>query len=230
MATKQLPLKAIAFSTTKARTKIAALILEHSIASANSLWAAYDLARVNRGKPRGITTDQEQDLLRAMVVAAATGLDACLKRLIRDCVPMLIHSSERVHEAFEKFVMRHLQSGEGTISAKLLARALAAPHVQSQLIEEYVYDLTGDSLQSAEQLMKACAALGADEKACVGDFAQVKAIFSARNQIVHELDMNFDHPIRKRRVRTQADMKGYAERLLAISLAIVKDADGRFEA
>lgn len=227
MAAAHPPLKASPFSPKSERTKIPALILEHSIASANALWLAYDLARVNRGKPRGITTDQEQDLLRAMVIAAASGLDACLKRLLRDCVPMLIHSSEKVHEAFEKFVQRHLQSGEGVISAKVLARTLAAPHPQSQLIEEYVYDLTGDSLQSAEQVMKACAALGADEKHCVGDFGKLKAIFSARNQMIHELDMNFEHPIRKRRVRTQADMKGYAERLLDISHAIVKDVDGR---
>lgn len=224
------PLKATTFSTTKEKTKIPALILEYSTESANALWLAYDLARVNRGKPRGITTDQEQDLLRAMVIAAASGLDACLKRLLRDCVPILIHSSDKVHEAFEKFVLRHLQSGEGVISAKVLARTLAAPHAQGQLIDEYVYDLTGDSLQSAEQVMRACAALGADEKTCVGDFTKLKAIFSARNQMVHELDMNFDHPIRKRRVRTQADMKGYAERLLGVSYAIVKDVDARIEA
>lgn len=230
MPKKHLPLKAAIFVTVNDNTKIAALILEHSIASANSLWAAYDLARLNRGKPRGITTDQEQDLLRAMVVAAAAGLDACLKRLIKDCVPLLIHKSARVHESFEKFVMRHLQSGEGNISAKILARALAAPHAQTQLIDDYVYDLTGDSLQSGEQLLKACAALGANDKTCLGDIAEIKTIFSARNQMIHELDMNLDHPIRKRRVRTQSDMKRYAERLLAISFEIIKDVDARVEA
>lgn len=224
------PLKTTPFSSTKERTKTAALILEHSVESANSMWAAYDLARVNRGKPRGITTDQEQDLLRAMVIAAASGLDACLKRLILDCLPTLVQDAPEVHDSFEKFVLRHLQSGEGAVSAKLLAKTLSASDAQLHLIEQYVYDLTGDSLQSAEQLMKACAALGADAKVCIGDFAEVKAIFAARNQMIHELDMNLDHPIRKRRVRTQADMKGYAERLLAISRAIVSDVDGRIEA
>lgn len=222
-------LKASPFESAKAQTKTAALILEHSVESANSLWAAYDLARVNRGKPRGITTDQEQDLLRAMVIAAASGLDACLKRLIRDCLPRLITDSGDVHDAFEKFVARHLQSGEGVISVKLLAKTLAAGDAQRHLIEQYVYDLTGDSLQSADQLLRACSAVGADSKTCVGDIADVKKIFAARNQMVHELDMNLDHPIRKRRVRTQADMKRYAERLLAISRAIVCDVDKRVE-
>lgn len=227
LAPKHLPLKTVAFTAAKSQTKTAALILEHSVDSANSLWAAYDLARVNRGKPRGITTDQEQDLLRAMVVAAASGLDACLKRLIRDCLPDLVKESGDVHDAFERFVARHLQSGEGIISAKLLAKTLAAGDAQRHLIEQYVYDLTGDSLQSADQLMKTCSALGADPKACIGDVTEVRKIFAARNQMIHELDMNLDHPIRKRRVRTQADMKGYAERLLVISRAIVSDVDGR---
>lgn len=221
------PLKASPFTSAKAQTKTAALILEHSVESANSLWAAYDLARMNRGKPRGITTDQEQDLLRAMVIAAASGLDASLKRLIRDCLPHLIKDSGDVHEAFEKFVARYLQSGEGAISTKHLARTLAAGDAQLHLIGQYVYDLTGDSLQSADQLLKTCAAVGADAKACVGDIADVKKIFAARNQMIHELDMNLEHPIRKRRVRTQADMKRYAERLLAISRAIVHDVDKR---
>jgi len=226
-APKHLPLKIVPLIATKAETKTAALILEHSVDSANSLWAAYDLARVNRGKPRGITTDQEQDLLRAMVVAAASGLDACLKRLIRDCLPTLVEKSGDVHDAFEKFVARHIQSGEGLISAKLLAKTLAAGDTQRHLIEQYVFDLTGDSLQSADQLMKTCSALGADAKACIGDLSEVRKIFAARNQMIHELDMNLDHPIRKRRVRTQADMKGYAERLLEISRAIVSDVDNR---
>jgi hypothetical protein len=223
-------LKASPFSPAKAQSKTAALILEHSVESANSLWAAYDLARVNRGKPRGITTDQEQDLLRAMVIAAASGLDACLKRLIRDCLPHLIKESGDVHDAFEKFVARHLQAGEGVISTKLLAKTLAAGDAQRHLIEQYVYDLTGDSLQSADQLLKTCSAVGADPRTCVGDLVEVKKIFAARNQMIHELDMNLDHPIRKRRVRTQADMKRYAERLLAISRGIVSDVDKRVEA
>ncbi len=229
MAVKHQPLSTVPFASTKESTKTAGLILEYSVASANSLWAAYDLARVNRGKPRGITTDQEQDLLRAMVVAAASGLDACLKRLILDCVPILVQDSAEVHDKFEKFVARHLQSGDGILSPKVLAKVLAASDSQLHLIERYVYDLTGDSLQSGDQLLKVCAALGADEKVCVGDFAQIKSIFSVRNQMIHELDMNLRHPVRKRNVRKQADMKGYAERLLAISTAILSDVDDRIE-
>jgi hypothetical protein len=194
------------------------------------LWAAYDLARVNRGKPRGITTHQEQDILRAMVVSAASGLDASLKQLIRECLPLLLEFFEPVHQAFEKFVQRHLQGGEVeviSVSSKVLARILTSPDPRKQLVELYIYELTGDSLQSVDQLLKAGAALGIDTKPLLGDLKSLKSIFSVRNQIIHELDMNLGSSNRKRRVRGQADMKGYAERLLSISAAIVKDVNCR---
>jgi hypothetical protein len=211
------------------KTKTAALIYEYSVESANALWAAYDLARVNRGKPRGITTDQEQDILRAMLIAAASGLDASIKQLIRDCLQALL-VKEDVQAAFEKFVQRHLQGGEAEsndLSAKVLAKIISAPDPQKQLIDRYVYELTGDSLQSAEQLLKVCAALGVDSKPILGDLKTLKSIFAARNQMIHELDMNLSSPNRKRRVRGQADMQGYAERLIKISAEIVADVDSR---
>ena len=132
--------------------------------------------------------------------------------------------------AFEKFVQRYLQGGEAEgndLSAKILAKIIAAPDPQKQLINRYVYELTGDSLQSAEQLLKVCAALGVDSKPILGDVKTLKSIFAARNQMIHELDMNLISPNRKRRVRGQADMQGYAERLIKISAEIVTDVDSR---
>src|SRR5260370_12012540 len=172
------------------QAKISALIYEYSVASANALWAAYDLARDSRGKPRGITTDQEQDILRAMLVAAASGLDGALKQLIRDALPNLISKYDSVHDAFEKFAQKRLQIGDADatsgVSPKILARMLAAANPRTQLIEDYVYELTGDSLQSPEQLFKTCAAPGADAKAAIGDATTLKQVFVARNRIIHE--------------------------------------------
>lgn len=213
-----------------ASTKVAATIYEYAVISANSTWAAYDLARLNRGKPRGITTDQEQDLLRAMLVFAASGLDATLKRLVVDALPILVVSNDTVHDAFEKFCQKRLQSGDAEIigvAPKILARILAASNPQQQLIQDYVTELTGDSLQSVDQLFRVCAALGANQKSTVGDAKELKQVFVARNEIVHEFDMNLAHPTRKRTVRKQDDMQTYTERLLGVSAAIITDVDKR---
>lgn len=210
-------------------TEKASVIYEYAVASATSLWLAFDLAKHNRGNPRGITTDQEQDLLRAMLVMAASGLDAALKQLIRECLPALVACSDGVHTQFEKFTLRRLQGAEDATSAgpnlKFLAKVLAAPDHQASLIDSYVYELTGESLQSAQQVLKTAAALGLDSKAIVPDQSTLKAVFTTRNQIIHELDMNLTGPVRKRRVRSQTQMKKDAELLLATAARAIEAVD-----
>ena len=76
----------------------AAIILKVSHESADALLKAFELAQTGRGAPRGMTTDEEQDLLRAMLVMAAAGLDSMLKRLIRDCMPSLVKANPQVRE------------------------------------------------------------------------------------------------------------------------------------
>jgi hypothetical protein len=216
----------------RAEATPAALIYQYSVASANALWAAYDLARDSRGKPRGITTDQEQDILRAMLVAAGSGLDGAIKQLIRDALPELIKKHDAVHDAFEKFTQKRLQIGEADgisgVSPKVLSRILASPDPLARLIRDYSDDLTGDSLQSTEQLFKVCNALGASQNP-IGDPATLKKVFIARNQIIHELDMNLGSLNRKRRVRNQQNMQTYSERLLKICFDIIQDVDGRLD-
>ena len=214
------------------RARDAALIYEYSVESANALWAAYDLARENRGKPRGITTDQEQDLLRAMLVAAASGLDAALKQLIRDALPSMIKRNTAVHKEFERFAQKRISikdpEGDSVVSAKILARILAAPDPQKRLIEDYIFELTGDSLQSPDQLFKVCNVFDLDVKE-LNEKEALKAVFIARNQIIHELDMNLDSPNRKRRLRSQADMQAYAELLLKLCHSIISATDAQFD-
>lgn len=219
-------------STSRPQTEKAAIIYEYTVISTNSLWSAFELAKSNRGNPRGITTDQEQDLLRAMLVMAASGLDSTLKQLIRDCIASLIKKSEDVHEPFERFTQRRLQSDDSSplASAKFLAKVLASPHPQSALIEDYTIELTGDSLQSAEQVLKVIAAFALEQKRIVPDVVKLKEAFRTRNQIIHELDMNLSGAKRKRRVRGQAELKSATELLLATCRHFVEGVDARLGA
>jgi hypothetical protein len=230
VSTPHKPLATITLDAKCVQVEVSASIYEYSVESANALWSAYDLARLNRGKPRGMTTDQEQDLLRAMLVASASGLDGALKRLIRDALPDLIKRSTPAYEALETFAQRYVQSGAGEgagISAKRMARLLAAHSPQERLIQEYVKELTGDSLQSPDQLFKVCGALGGNAQTLVGDAKALKAVFDARNQIIHELDMNLTSAKRKRRTRSQTTMKEYSEKLLRLCASVISDTDSR---
>lgn len=128
-----------------------ALIFEYTHASASSLIVAFDDAKTKRGNPRGVLTDQEQDILRAALVMCCAGVDAALKQAIRDCFEHLLERSNLVREGFEKFIRKRI-SGEGDVlelasGAKFLSVVLAEKEPRRKIVEEYIRELTGDSLQ-----------------------------------------------------------------------------------
>jgi hypothetical protein len=206
----------------------AALILERTHNSASAILEALELVRAGRGRPRGVLTDNEQDLLRAMLVMAAAGLDSMLKQLIRDALPSLVRADDSVREELEKFIARSIR-GEAEIpesgSAKFLARVLASESPQAKVIEAYIQELTGGSLQSVAELSRVTAALGARGVAI--DQRLLKPIFDVRNRIIHELDINLDGDRRRRHDRGIDDMKRSANVLLEIAENILRAVDER---
>lgn len=204
-------------------------IYEYTYTAASSLLTAFDDAKEKRGNPRGILTDQEQDILRAALVMSCAGLDAALKQAIRDCLETLLEKDKQVREGFEKFIKKRI-SGEGDVielasGAKFLALVLAEREPRKRLIEEYIKELTGESLQSAEEILRTTAALGLEHKALGLDIPRLKDIFGIRNKIIHELDIDLEAPKRKRRVRSQADLLDNSDLLLSVTKAIVEGLD-----
>src|SRR5262245_15398576 len=65
--------------------------------------------RTRRERGGGALTDAEQDLLRAMLVFAAAGLDSLLKRLIRDALGSLAERDADVQRELEAFVSRRIR-------------------------------------------------------------------------------------------------------------------------
>jgi hypothetical protein len=200
----------------------AALILEHTHESVAALLKAFDLARSVRGgkKPsRGMTTDEEQDLLRAMLVMAAAGLDSMTKQLIRDALPLIVHSNERARDGLEKYLARQLTGDVELITAgrspKFVAMLLSSSDLPQRAAAKYVEHLTAASLQSAEELLKIGAAFGLTGAELTTDFQTLRPIFGVRNKIVHELDIDLTGARRKRNLRGKADLVRYSNALLA---------------
>jgi len=208
----------------------AKLILETAHASASALLKAYELARAQRGRPRGMTTDNEQDLLRSMLVMTAAGLDAIAKQLITDALPSLLDVDDKAQNSFEKFLARRLGSDSSSsvlVGARLLAAALATRAPQARLIQEYVGQLVGGSLQSTDSLFEVAAALGVDPASIHLDPARLRPIFETRNRIIHELDINLNSPRRTRNVRSQQEMIRGCEHLFRLASALVASVDKR---
>ena len=209
----------------------AALIYEYSHASATSLLNAFDDAKQKRGNKRGVLTDQEQDILRAALVMSCAGMDGALKQAIRDCLPHLLDKDDSVRDGFEKFIRRRIgREGDDTElggGTKFLAEILADGNPRKRLIEAYILELTGDSLQSAEQVMRAASALGMEHNDLKLDIRSLKAIFGLRNKIIHELDIDLDAPKRKRKVRSQADLLDNTDFVLGVTRMILQELNKR---
>lgn len=209
----------------------AALIYSYTHTAASSLLLAFDDAKTKRGNRRGVLTDQEQDILRAALVMCCAGLDAAIKQVIRDCIDELLEKDAQVREGFEKFIRKRI-SGEGDVlelasGAKFMALVLSDKKPRRRLIEEYIKELTGESLQSAEEVLRTATALGIDHKALKLDIPKLKEIFRIRNKIIHELDIDLEAPKRKRRVRSQADLLDNSDHILSVTIKVLEAVDAK---
>jgi hypothetical protein len=141
------------------------------------------------GRRRARTPNSpEEDQLRAAIVFTGAGLDATLKQLIRDTLVHLIIQNDQAHKKFEAFAAKRVGTGE-IADTKMIARYLVAANPRQQLIEDYVYDLTGSSLQSAQQVYATAAALGIEDADLRSRISHLTDLFTARNQVSHELDL-----------------------------------------
>lgn len=207
-------------NVTKSEIQDARTILEYAHTSASAILKAYGLAKDQRGAPRGMTTDEEQDLLRAMLVMAAAGLDGMLKQLIRDSMPTLAALDGDVRTNLQKFITRQIrgepETPDLTPGAKFLGKILAASSHHVQVIEEWIGYLTAGSLQSPRELFKISEAFSLNPKTIPLNREMLKEIFEIRNNIIHELDIDLSGDRRKRNLRRQTDMIRYANDLFTV--------------
>jgi hypothetical protein len=148
-----------------------------------------ELRRAETGDVRGRLTSPEEDQLRAAIVFTGAGLDATLKQLIRDTLPSLLELNDQAHKKFETFAAQRLGTTAQIADTRMIARYLVAPNPREQLIEDYIYELTGSSLQSAQQVDATAGALGIEDSDLRKRINGLGDLFRARNQVSHELDL-----------------------------------------
>jgi len=165
-------------------------------------------------RAKGGPTDEEQDVLRAMVVFAAAGLDSMLKQLIRDTLPALVEQNEEVKDRLESFVGDRLLRLGDKDGRRFMTGVLLASSSHEACVEALVGELTSHSLQSYDELLRVAAHLDLGGAALGHSKADLKGVLDARNNIVHEMDIDFEQPKRNRRTHRRDDMVGYANVLL----------------
>jgi hypothetical protein len=177
---------------------------------------------------KGMPTDEEQDLLRAMVLFAGAGLDSTVKQLIRDSLHAIVDHDEGATVQFKDYIDKRLRD-EGN-SRRFLADILGDRSPRARLLAQLVRDLTSDSLQSAEQLLKVAGYFNIPSKQISTDIGRLKQIFTVRNQIGHEMDIDFSQPNRSRRPRAKEKMVQFAAELLGIAATFLAEVDSKLPA
>lgn len=219
------------------------LILKYARETAESLLQTFK--KVRAGKSRGATTDEEQDLLRAMLVFAGAGLDSLLKQIVRDALPEVLKVSREAQEELRKYVKRALRGKANDIMSDgsadggwmetdhgFLADIVIAASPRDAVIKHLVNALIEESLQSMEQIFKVARCLGLDANTLglTKQKEELRKIFDARNQIIHEMDIDFKQPRRNRFTRKQKEMQQYAARLLELGGTILSQVDTQLSA
>ena len=213
-------------SKPKAKAVINAyIILCNTHDAASSFLDIFESTRKSR-KAKGASTNEEQDLLRAMLVFATSGLDSVVKQLIQDALSLVIKKDEGSLRVFKNYVENKIIKS-GQINAKLLAMALGSENPREELMQELVRDLTSNSLQSKDELLKVASYFNIPSAQLTNDFTLLERIFIVRNQIIHEMDIDFHQAKRNRRPRGYPEMIKFTNEILRLALVFLNVVDGK---
>ncbi|MFX0197949.1 MAG: hypothetical protein ACFFCW_17655 [Candidatus Hodarchaeota archaeon] len=201
------------------------VILCNAHDTSSSFLDSFNTVRRNRNA-RGTPTDEEQDLLRAMLTFASAGLDSLVKQLIRDALPVVIDSNVGANEMFKSYIERRLKRGE-EVDHRLLADVLGDKEPRSRLVQVLISDLTSQSLQSTDQLLRVAAFFDIPSNQLTRDPDNLSQIFRARNQIIHEMDVDFTQSNRNRRPRARQTMARFTNEIFRVSNAFLEEVDSR---
>jgi hypothetical protein len=191
--------------------------------AASSFLDIFETVRTSR-KAKGMPTDEEQDLLRAMLVFASAGLDSMAKQLVRDALPSTIERDIGSTEMFKEHIERRLNVEERS-SRRFLANILGDANPRQCLMEQLLTDLTSESLQSTEQLLKVASYFNIPSKKITQSPDSLKEVFRVRNEIGHEMDIDFSQSNRSRRPRAKEKMVAHTNELFRVAGAFLSEVD-----
>jgi len=201
-------------------------VAEYGVESAKTLLSLYE--KITKKRRRGAPTHEDQDLLRAMLVMAGATMDATLKQLFMDAYTNIVQANEDARRKAEEHLHSQLLKRIAEPQGLRLAEALLSDELHTSLAELIIQDLTRGSLQSLEEVKRVEAYLGVKVLSGKDQEEKLKEAFTARNQIIHEMDALFEKTKpggRKRRQRKKKEMVEYASTLLKVATEALQKVD-----
>ena len=201
-------------------------LLEYGIDSVNNLYELYHKRgeRVRTGAPY----QQDQDILRSMLVMAGATLDSSIKRVIESSYQTLMRTGDKSKEYARKYVIRKIVKNLDKEGADHLAEVLLSDRPADIITKHIIDDSTGESLQSMSKIYEVSDMLGValkgHEKFTEDD---LRDAFDARNEIVHEMDAQLKKKGWHRRRRKKDDIFRYSRLLLDVTEMFLHSVDSR---
>jgi len=128
-------------------------------------------------------------------------------RELENAHAVLQHTRSTVESFFKAFEERRSYRGRGAST-------------------DHEYELLRAMLSKA-QLLRAGSFFDLPSGELVDDMALFDDIFGARNQIVHEMDIDFSQPRRNRAPRPKQEMVDFAKEVLACAAKFLAGVDGK---
>jgi len=178
---------------------------------------------------QGTPTDNEQDLLRAMLVFACSGLDSMIKQLIKDALPKVIDQNEGAEVSFRSFIERKI-SKDQKLNFEVMALSLTSKSPREQTLKRFIDELTQDSLQSKDQVFQITSVFDIPSTTISTTPNDLRDVFLVRNRIIHELDINFSGTNRKRVPRRRDDMVKHVNLIFKTAKTVLAEVDKRCKA
>lgn len=203
-------------------------INRYTHASADSLLQGFNSLGQARGP--GAPSDEQQDLLRAMLLFAGAGLDACAQQVVRDALPRLVEMHPDARSALITSSARRMRksgdSDAGGVDTNFLAAVLLGDP-EENLIEDLITNLTGSSMQSVEELKKVAGHLGVTGSSrLMTAIEAVREPLQVRNRIAHDMDIKITATRGRNRVlRKRADMVNDTNALLKAAEELIIAVD-----
>jgi hypothetical protein len=180
-------------------------ILECAFDAASSLLTVFD-----QSEDYG-TSEAKNFYIKALLVFSTAGLDSMIKHLIRNVLHDLVDTTDDTKKEMLDFVHQKLLNEKKIISETLINKSQ-----RTFLAEQFIAHLTDGSLLSKNELLKVLKVLGIKtekpdqigilKKETGSNKCTIDRIFEVRNQIVHDLDIDFSVPGQRLRIRNRNEI------------------------
>lgn len=169
----------------------------------------------------------EQNIYRAIILFACSGIDAVVKQLIIDTLEPVIERDEGAQEQLKNYAKRAIKK-EQEMDCELLAELFIARNSRKALIERLKSELAEASLQSKEQLFKVGSYFNIRSNSLVKKEEEeyLRMVFDTRNKIVHQMDVNFESNDIEYFLHSEKEINGIAELIENVANRFIDEIEG----